>query len=88
VVSVVFFWVLVNDPNIFSEDVRDHGASLSNGLQWGFNLAVSSLSPLLFASIGVDKTFYIFGGFGVLCTIYLFIQLPRDKEIEHRVQQE
>jgi len=63
------FWVLANE--IFDEDVREAGAATSNILQWAFNLLVSSIFPIMFSAIGNDKTFYIFGGIGVACTIYL-----------------
>jgi len=67
------FWVLANE--IFDDDVREAGASMANVLQWGFNLVVSSLFPLMFNSFGQDITFYIFGGIGVACTIFLYFRL-------------
>jgi len=71
------FWVLVNE--IFDDEVREAGASMSNILQWGFNLIVSSLFPIMFSALGKDITFYIFGGFGVACTLYLIIVLKEKK---------
>jgi len=64
------FWVLANE--IFPRSFSDLGASYTNIVQWGFNLLVSSTFALLQPeSLG----FYLFGGFGVICTIYLFFFL-------------
>jgi len=64
------FWVLVNE--IFDSDVREHGSSMCNVMQWLFNILVSSLFPLLFEK--KDLTFYVFGGIGILCTLYYVIE--------------
>jgi len=72
------FWVLVNE--IFDERVRDAGSSMANVLQWGFNLVVSSLFQLFFNEVGQSITFYIFGGIGVVCSIYMAIALPETKK--------
>jgi len=67
------FWVLANE--VFDEDVREAGASTVNVLQWGFNLIVSSLFPVMFTGVGQASTFYIFGGIGVVCTVILWFRL-------------
>jgi len=69
------FWVLVNE--IFDSDVREYGASMTNLLQWGFNLLLSTFFLSISKTIGDDKTFYVFGGIGVLCSIYLIFFLKK-----------
>jgi len=65
------FWVLANE--IFPRSFSELGASYTNIAQWGFNLLVSST----FISIPPLYSFWIFAGIGVVCTVYLFLALPR-----------
>eukprot|EP01124_Arcella_intermedia_P002307 TRINITY_DN1125_c0_g1_i1.p1 TRINITY_DN1125_c0_g1~~TRINITY_DN1125_c0_g1_i1.p1 ORF type:complete len:436 (+),score=63.72 TRINITY_DN1125_c0_g1_i1:32-1309(+) len=74
------FWVLVNE--IFEKDVKEYGASMTNVLQWGFNLLLSTFYPSLTSLVGDNVTFYVFGGIGVVCTIYLVIVL-KEEENDH-----
>jgi len=74
------FWVLVNE--VFDEEVREAGGSMANVAQWGFNLVVSSLFGYLGEAVGTDVTFYIFGGIGVLCCIYLMFALKGSSKKE------
>jgi len=68
------FWVLVNE--IFDDDVKEAGSSMSNILQWGFNLVISSLYPFMSDSVlGKAGTFFVFGGIGIICTVVLAIAL-------------
>jgi len=78
------FWVLVNE--VFPTNVREAGGSFTNILQWGFNLLVSGLFKLEAQAIGWDWTFFIFGGIGILCTVYLFFTLPSDPKKDHEIQ--
>jgi len=72
------FYILANE--IFDKHVQAEGASLVNVLQWTFNLVVSTLFPLMFNShLGPPGTFYVFGAFGVLCSLYLFFFLDLQK---------
>jgi hypothetical protein len=72
------FYILANE--IFDSKVKAEGAALVNVLQWAFNLVVSSLFPYMFISLGQGPTFFLFGGFGVVCAIYLFffLRLPSE----------
>jgi len=73
------FWILANE--IFDKNVLAEGASLVNVLQWAFNLLVSTLFPLMFSSVlGEAGTFFVFGGFGIFCGLYLFffLKVPSD----------
>jgi len=75
------FWVLANE--IFDKNVMAEGASLCNVLQWAFNLAVSTLFPLMYSSpLKESGTFFIFGGFGFVCTLYFFFFLKEKSDAQ------
>jgi len=76
------FWVLVNE--VYPPHIRDAGGSFANILQWGFNLLVASLFQYVANAIGWSVIFWVFGGIGVLCTIYLFFFLASRPKVQER----
>jgi len=75
------FWVLANE--IYDKSVMAEGAALCNVLQWAFNLAVSTLFPLMYNSpLKESGTFFIFGGFGVVCSLYFFFFLKEKTDAQ------
>jgi MFS family permease len=77
------FWVIINE--LFPESYIEFGGTYANILQWGFNLLVSTVFPVMLTNIGPAATFYIFGGIGALCFIYTFFLLPETKATEDDV---
>jgi len=75
------FWVLVNEA--YPPHIRAAGASFCNIVQWGFNLIVSTMFPIVTTALGEknsDVIFYVFGGIGVLCIFLQLFVLPETKE--------
>ncbi|KAN0040139.1 hypothetical protein ACTA71_012029 [Dictyostelium dimigraforme] len=70
------FWILVIE--IFPEDIRDVGSTILNAVQWSFNIALS-FSFLSLAELIGNNTFFIFGGFGIVCLVIMYIYLPETK---------
>lgn len=70
------FWVIINE--LFSSNVKTKANSLMNTLNWGFNLCVSFLFPILLEKI-TKATFFIFFGINTLCLIYLWIFFKETK---------
>ncbi|EGC33031.1 hypothetical protein DICPUDRAFT_81183 [Dictyostelium purpureum] len=71
------FWILVIE--IFPEEMREAGSSLLNAIQWVFNIALSFSFLSLSQLIGQSAIFFIFGGFGIVCLIIMYIYLPETK---------
>lgn len=78
------FWVIVNE--LFSKNVKTKANSLMNTLNWGFNLTVSFVFPILLGKI-TKATFFIFFGINALCLIYLwiFFKETKRKSIAHEI---
>jgi len=76
------FWVIINE--LFPEAYIEFGGTYANILQWGFNLLVSTVFPILGKAdvLGQSGTFYLFGGIGFLCLLYIAIWLPETKATE------
>jgi hypothetical protein len=55
---------------------------VANGLQWAFNLVISTFFPALFAAAGGGTTFVIFGGLGVLAFLFFAIFFKETKGIK------
>jgi len=72
------FWVLANELKV-PRSFNDLGASYTNIVQWGFNLLVSFTFPL-FTEGYEFIAFFIFGGAGVICTVYLAVFLEKERE--------
>jgi SP family arabinose:H+ symporter-like MFS transporter len=75
------FWVLVNE--LFPMDIRDNASSIINTLQWGFNLLITSVAPLMLRNIGVN-TFFIYGGVGIIVLIILQVYLKETAKKEDK----
>jgi len=71
------FWVLVGE--LFSKEVRGQAGGFVNLLQWGFNLVVATVFRTMLSAIGPAITFWLFGGVGLFCFIYLLLLLPETK---------
>jgi len=72
------FWILVIE--IFPIEMREIGSSILNAIQWIFNIALSFSFLSLVSLIGQSAIFFIFGGFGILCLIFMYIYLPETKQ--------
>ncbi|KAF2072894.1 hypothetical protein CYY_005789 [Polysphondylium violaceum] len=72
------FWILVIE--IFPVEMREIGSSILNAIQWIFNITLSFSFLSLVSLIGQSAIFFIFGGFGVLCLIFMYIYLPETKQ--------
>jgi MFS family permease len=68
------FWTLLTE--VFPPRVRDAGASLMNATQWSFNILLALFFLPLTELIGQAAVFWIFAGFGVFCTVFLYFNLP------------
>jgi MFS family permease len=71
------FWVIANE--YFPQEMKEAGASLTNLLQWAFNLFVVYTFLLATLYIGSNFTFGIFAGVGVFCCLYLFFGLSETR---------
>jgi len=67
------FWVLVNE--LFPMDIRDNASSIINTLQWGFNLLITSIAPVMLLSPLGEKTFFVYGAVGIVVLIVLQFKL-------------
>jgi len=72
------FWILMTEIN--QDETREIAASFINFLQWGFNLLITSVYPLLVQHIGLASTFWIYAGIGVLVSLYLIFELKETKQ--------
>eukprot|EP01130_Rhizamoeba_saxonica_P004584 TRINITY_DN1873_c0_g1_i1.p1 TRINITY_DN1873_c0_g1~~TRINITY_DN1873_c0_g1_i1.p1 ORF type:complete len:449 (-),score=78.32 TRINITY_DN1873_c0_g1_i1:24-1370(-) len=72
------FWVLVNE--IFPDEVSDAGSTFVNALQWVFNIMATSTFLVFQENIGAAGTFWIYGGVGIVVTLYLFFSLTETKQ--------
>ncbi|GAM22554.1 hypothetical protein SAMD00019534_057290, partial [Acytostelium subglobosum LB1] len=72
------FWIMVIE--IFPPECKDVGSSLLNALQWSFNIILSFSFLSLVTLIGQSAIFWIFGGIGVVCLIFMYIYLPETKQ--------
>lgn len=75
------FWVLASES--FPDRIRDSGSSLSNILQWLFNLIIALIFPVLQESIGPSNIFWVFMGIA-LASVFYFVFLfaeTKDRQI-------
>ncbi|KAF2077607.1 hypothetical protein CYY_001070 [Polysphondylium violaceum] len=70
----VLFWFVINE--IMDEDAKNIGAPIINALQWLFNLLLSFFFLSVVQYLGQYVMFFIFGGIGIFCTLFLKIYLP------------
>eukprot|EP01132_Coremiostelium_polycephalum_P004074 gene4074-5100_t len=68
------FWFVVGET--MPDDIKHIGSPIINGCQWLFNLLVSFFFLVGVDYLGQSVMFWIFGGIGVVCTIYLYFFLP------------
>ncbi|EFA74580.1 hypothetical protein PPL_11548 [Heterostelium album PN500] len=74
------FWIMAIE--IFPPECKDIGSSLLNALQWIFNIALSFSFLTLVTLIGQSAIFWIFGGCGVVCLIFMVMYLPETKQVQ------
>jgi len=73
------FWVFLSE--IYSSYVKDQANGFINLLQWGFNLGLSILFPVVLHQLPTAAPiFFFFTGVGIFAVIYVAFQLPRGKE--------
>lgn len=83
-VFIIFFaftWgpvVWAYQSEIFPMRIRSKGTSLSTVSNWATNAVVSKVAPLILQSISF-YTYLIFGGFGVIMTIFVIALVPETK---------
>eukprot|EP01126_Amoeba_proteus_P055153 TRINITY_DN6828_c0_g2_i1.p1 TRINITY_DN6828_c0_g2~~TRINITY_DN6828_c0_g2_i1.p1 ORF type:complete len:374 (-),score=46.68 TRINITY_DN6828_c0_g2_i1:127-1248(-) len=73
------FWVIANE--LFPEEYTEISATYANAFQWAFNLAISTLFPIMAEQghLNPSGTFYLIGGITTCITIYLSFFLPETK---------
>ncbi|KAM9955634.1 hypothetical protein ACTFIW_002274 [Dictyostelium discoideum] len=69
------FWFVINE--ILPEDSKSIGAPVINACQWTFNTILSFFFLVVVEYLGQSTMFWIFGGIGVFCTIFLYFNLPK-----------
>eukprot|EP01125_Pyxidicula_operculata_P001976 TRINITY_DN11962_c0_g1_i1.p1 TRINITY_DN11962_c0_g1~~TRINITY_DN11962_c0_g1_i1.p1 ORF type:complete len:420 (+),score=72.77 TRINITY_DN11962_c0_g1_i1:59-1318(+) len=75
------FWVLVNE--IYPPNVKEAGSSFATIMNYVFTLIITLFYLQVAKSIQPENTFYIFGGVGILCTVYFVFALPDSRKEEH-----
>ncbi|KAK5578317.1 hypothetical protein RB653_003273 [Dictyostelium firmibasis] len=69
------FWFVINE--ILPEDSKSIGAPIINACQWTFNTILSFFFLVVVEYLGQSTMFWIFGGIGVFCTVFLYFNLPK-----------
>lgn len=70
-------WVVPSE--IYPMFMRNQAMSVSNGSEWGANLVVALLFPVLLASWGGAPVFWLLAGFSAFAIGYLALRMPETK---------
>lgn len=67
------------NAEIFPTHLRAAGSGYATSVNWIWNLGVALTFLSLTESITTAGTFWLYAGIGVLCTLYIYFQLPETK---------
>jgi sugar porter (SP) family MFS transporter len=72
------FWVVISE--VYPLHLRSKAMAVATMANWAANFIVSYYFLQLVDAIGRPGTFWLYGGVGVLATIYYFFKLPETKQ--------
>lgn len=72
-------WLIPSE--IFPLKIRGTGMGLAVAFNWGSNVIVAFLFPIVLSALGAAGSFAIFFVIAVIATIYFFMQVPETKNV-------